>query len=775
MNWLSDISRGLCLTGLLAGVSLADSRVFMTRPGEKGIVPTTGSHTVVMSPGGTVALEVWVDGTSPNLLGGYQVGMPGSATLVGGSGTVTYLDRPAPPGTGDSVAINTADPDWVYAGQAGVQAFVSEVGLPVGFGFLAGMPLGTGVEVTALSYLGQFEYEASGDAHGTFVLDFLPPDAPPDGGTGLIDETSTAQIPSVLQRLIIKVGDPPINDECNGAVPISLGDNLFDTSTATTSLPNDGFGGPGNAVCADGGIDTIENDGWFEYVAECDATLTVSTCNQADFDTRLEVYSGCGLCPPSNLIHCSDDEVGCGGGTSEVTFTMSEGTCYTIRLGGEDELGLGSGTLSLIPSGGCFIGGTCYAPDANNPVNDCEFCDPAQGATGWSNRIAGSLCADEGNDCTQNVCNGAGICTHPLELAGTPCGNPSDTFCTDPDTCDGAGTCLTFNGPNGLPCPNGLFCDGDETCLNGACTDGPDPCISPDFCNEVTETCLECMEASDCADVDLDGITDDHCKWYECVGGCNAIDRIFADAGGAFGACQPDGFTNVHDWNHALRCFMGTGCEQVNVDVGGAFQSCVSDGFCNIHDGLHAKTAFSGTNVCSCPANGARGVPVQEPVAVAEAMLKVMPTRRAVRPGDDVEVHVFVREPLEDLQSYQLHLGVSGGNRGELELIDIVIENRRDYAFSGLPDATEAVNAVTAQMFCALQAGGVITRGDRYLATYIYRATADASGVFVVDVLHDAFQLDQTFLIASFSERIAVASSVPGVIVVSRPADSGLR
>jgi hypothetical protein len=55
-------------------------------------------------------------------------------------------------------------------------------------------------------------------------------------------------------------------------------------------------------------------------------------------------------------------------------------------------------------------------------------------------RNGASTCADDGNTCTDDQCDGAGTCTHPNKIAGAACDDGECFFCTL-DVCDGAGTC----------------------------------------------------------------------------------------------------------------------------------------------------------------------------------------------------------------------------------------------------------------------------------------------------------------------------------------------
>jgi len=164
-----------------------------------------------------------------------------------------------------------------------------------------------------------------------------------------------------------------------------------------------------------------------------------------------------------------------------------------------------------------------------------DTCDGA-GTCLPNNAPAGAPCVDDGNQCTDNVCNGDGTCTHPPAEAGSPCGNGSDDSCTDPDSCDGSGACLENNEVAGTscdddgevctddvcdesgacehvantdPCDDGLFCNGADTCSGGTCSahagsecagaDGDGNCV--ESCNEETDTCdAPDPDGSACAD-----------------------------------------------------------------------------------------------------------------------------------------------------------------------------------------------------------------------------------------------------------------------------------
>jgi hypothetical protein len=287
---------------------------------------------------------------------------------------------------------------------------------------------------------------------------------------------------------------------------------------------------------------------------------------------------------------------------------------------------------------------------------------------------------------------------------------------------------------------------------------------------EITEPPIPaCVVASECADANDDNIRDDNCVWSDCQSEFQLCSFIaltqFADMGGAFGVCPPDGFANIHDRNHSLSCFAGTNpCDPINVDAGSAFGACPPDGFCNIHDANHALAAFAGTNTCSCPAGP---MPEVESVIAGNAQIELAADRNEVQPGDKMEVHVFVSSSDVHLRSYQLDLLVSGGQTGQLELVDIEIETRDDWVFDRSKGAFHAFNVTNGQMLAGLngQEGGTV-RDSAYLATYTYNVSSDAAGSFVLDIASG--REGQTYLVAVFDREILIEGTKPAIISVSK-------
>jgi hypothetical protein len=139
----------------------------------------------------------------------------------------------------------------------------------------------------------------------------------------------------------------PPNDTCANAANITgYGPTAFDTTNATTD-------GPAHAACLNAGSNQITSDVWFNHPSQCDGTLTVETCGNASFDTRLAVYdaSSCGNVNDSTLLACDDDACSL---QSRVAVPVVSGRSYTLRIGGYNgATGSGNVVLTCTPRPAC--------------------------------------------------------------------------------------------------------------------------------------------------------------------------------------------------------------------------------------------------------------------------------------------------------------------------------------------------------------------------------------------------------------------------------------
>ncbi|MEO6026085.1 MAG: hypothetical protein ABIR79_04390 [Candidatus Binatia bacterium] len=129
-------------------------------------------------------------------------------------------------------------------------------------------------------------------------------------------------------------------------------------------------------------------------------------------------------------------------------------------------------------------------------------------------------CTDDGNACTDDVCDGGAVCTHPALPGGTVC-RAQATACDVAEQCGGGGAPCpadTFI-PNGTSC--GDQCTTGGTCQSGQCAGGsPLVCDDDDVCNglETCDSLTGCVlgQPLDCSDGN--GCTSDVCAP---IGGCS--------------------------------------------------------------------------------------------------------------------------------------------------------------------------------------------------------------------------------------------------------------
>lgn len=132
---------------------------------------------------------------------------------------------------------------------------------------------------------------------------------------------------------------PPSNNACLNARVIELGENAFTNIDATTDGP---------AVPCAG---SVSKDVWFRFDSTFTGLMTVSTCGDADFDTVIAVYNGCG-CGSFTLLGCNDENNNCLNHTSQVAVNVVAGNCYLIRVMSFTTTAAGTGVLTLFcPAG----------------------------------------------------------------------------------------------------------------------------------------------------------------------------------------------------------------------------------------------------------------------------------------------------------------------------------------------------------------------------------------------------------------------------------------
>jgi hypothetical protein len=293
---------------------------------------------------------------------------------------------------------------------------------------------------------------------------------------------------------------------------------------------------------------------------------------------------------------------------------------------------------------GCFfhrgdpcIGGPECADRCNETTKDCY-------------ERADTPCTPDGNVCTDDVCDGLGACAHPPRPASIPCDDglfcngadscaegecsvhsgdpcaggppcadvcnevaddcfaPVETPCSDDanectdDVCDGLGVCAHL--PNNLPCDDDLFCNGEDSCGSGGCNfHSGDPCAGGcvEICNETSDSCAEPV-GTPCED-DGNPCTEDLCMNGGCTHGFIAGCRV----------CAAD--ADCDDGNPCtVDACAAEGCQSTGVP---GCVACVDDLDCGDGDACTADRCSDGRcsngpvecfTAVSCPFVGRLGV-----------------------------------------------------------------------------------------------------------------------------------------------------------------------
>lgn len=265
--------------------------------------------------------------------------------------------------------------------------------------------------------------------------------------------------------------------QCSSSTPCCgvSGDPLTDAKCAladTTSFYEGGFWA-GGVICGNGVLDPGEecDDGNNEAGDCCSGICTAepagSPCPDDGNACTTESCNASGTCLHTNNSIACNDGVFCNGADS-----CSGGSC-SVHAGDPCFFGFECNDLCNEAAGNCFV----------------PF---------------GTLCTDDGNVCSDDVCNGAGSCAHISNNASCDDG----LFCNGPDTCSG-GVCAVHSGdpcsggpqcadtcnestddcidPTGSPCEDGDACTTNDMCSGGTCFGGPPPaCDSCQTCDSIT-------------------------------------------------------------------------------------------------------------------------------------------------------------------------------------------------------------------------------------------------------------------------------------------------
>ncbi len=133
---------------------------------------------------------------------------------------------------------------------------------------------------------------------------------------------------------------------CDAPIEVVLGDNAFANGATGNVIDLTG-------ICDMQFTDQIYNTNYYAFTPAENGTYSFSTCDTANFDTKIAILSVCGD-PFAGVLACNDDGVGCTGFTSRIdAVDLEGGVTYFVALGGYAAATLpGSGTLTIAISDG---------------------------------------------------------------------------------------------------------------------------------------------------------------------------------------------------------------------------------------------------------------------------------------------------------------------------------------------------------------------------------------------------------------------------------------
>ena len=374
--------------------------------------------------------------------------------------------------------------------------------------------------------------------------------------------------------------------------------------------------------------------------ALCDDT---NDCTEDACDPSSQVADKCVHTDKADDTVCDDD-----------LFCIEDTTCQSGRCVGEtrdcnadedyagcktqvcnEALGQCTETQTNLPNGTpcddgdegttedqCTDGVCAGTPPANCSPDDGICCINGQPVND------GQTCADDENDCTDDICSASGVCTHLSKTVGVACGTEDQCFggscvdCTDASGCDdladdGFECSEPVCNPETNTCEHDLTAHSGELCTDDNLTCTQDLCDDQGQCSHDTledNTCLidaACYQAGEAQDVDYcvicdpavnttawtnaDGTecavsddtnpcTDNVCQGGVCTYANNDANACEDSLGCTATACQSGSCEVVG----VTGCFIDGAC----IDEG-VTQAAIGDGSCRICNAATATDAWT--------------------------------------------------------------------------------------------------------------------------------------------------------------------------------------
>ena len=205
-----------------------------------------------------------------------------------------------------------------------------------------------------------------GNPEGTFTVEYGPPGFTPGTGTVISGTVGVDGPPVTITGLELATGyDAYLTETCPGGEdgyprgPLGfttleepLPENAFCQGAVDMTCGQEASGDTQLGVLAvapECGSGFISTPGlWYTFTGNGD-DVTLSTCNDAEFDTKISVWSG--TCAVLVCEGGVDDAAGCAGNTSAVTIATTAGTVYFALVHGYDgEAGPFTISMSCAPA-----------------------------------------------------------------------------------------------------------------------------------------------------------------------------------------------------------------------------------------------------------------------------------------------------------------------------------------------------------------------------------------------------------------------------------------
>ena len=283
--------------------------------------------------------------------------------------------------------------------------------------------------------------------------------------------------------LVCSDGNPCTHDTCGGEGCAFPPDDTATCEDGNACTSNDACSG-GSCVataltdCDDGNICT---DDTCDLVDGCQVAFNDDPCDDDDPCTDQESCEA-GLCAASVPLVCED------GNPCTQDTCGAEGCAFPPDDAGACDDGNPCSTGDHCSGGSCHVTGTLICDDGDvctddvcDPATGCDtvdndaLCDDGDACTPTSQCAAGdcvgtgAVTCDDNNPCTSNTCDPSAGCQFPADdTAGCTDGDA----CTTGDQCSDGGCVSTGE----LDCDDDLFCTGVESCDPATgCVDGTPP------------------------------------------------------------------------------------------------------------------------------------------------------------------------------------------------------------------------------------------------------------------------------------------------------------